>query len=62
VTTTSTTSTNTGTTAAKDAPLPILEPQSTAGGGGESIVFGRDNTKGVFRKRVVSRDIITTPR
>jgi hypothetical protein len=51
-----TTSTNTATD--DNAPLPTLDSQA----GGESIVFRRDNTKGVFHKRVVSRDIITNHR
>src|SRR5512133_2329459 len=45
--------------AAEDVPLPVLDSDETAA---ESIVFRRDNTKGVFRKRVVSRDIITNRR
>ncbi len=38
-----------------EAPLPVLEP-------GESVVFRRDNTKGIFHKHVTSRDIITNHR
>jgi hypothetical protein len=50
--------TNTNNAIAVDnAPLPILDSQAA-----ESIVFRRDNTKGVFHKRVVSRDIITNHR
>jgi hypothetical protein len=49
-----TTSTDTTT---PDSPLPMLDSQAA-----ESIVFRRDNTKGVFRKRIVSKDIITNHR
>src|SRR5438874_147938 len=38
-----------------DAPLPTLES-------GESVVFRRDNTKGIFHKHITSRDIITNHR
>jgi hypothetical protein len=38
-----------------DAPLPILEQ-------GESVVFRRDNTKGIFHKHITSRDIVTNHR
>ncbi len=40
-----------------DAPLPILDSQTV-----ESIVFRRDNTKGIFHKRIVSRNIIINRR
>ena len=40
-----------------DAPLPILDSQTV-----ESIVFRRDNTKGIFHKRIVSRNIIINHR
>ena len=39
----------------EDTPFPSLEQ-------GESIVYRRDNTKGIFHKRIISRDIITNHR
>jgi hypothetical protein len=50
--------TNTSTNITADnAPLPTLDSQAA-----ESIVFRRDNTKDIFHKRIVSRDIITNRR